>query len=132
MLNKLNGNISGSESKISPFKVMRGKQPYDAVNNYLIVPKLYGEDGYWKTFDWEKASALGMEKINLEFSGTVGFVETEMYWPINHMVMSSDNALNCTNCHGKKGDHLLNWKKLGYPDDPMKKGGREKNKLIKQ
>ena len=131
MLNKLNGNVSESESKIAPFKVMRGKQPYDAVNNYLIVPKLYGENGYWKIFNWEKASELGMEKINLEFSGTVGFVETKMYWPINHMVMSAENALTCTNCHGKKGDHLLDWKKLGYPDDPMKKGGRDKNGLIK-
>jgi len=26
---------------------------------------------------------------------------------------------------------LLDWKKLGYPDDPMKKGSREKNGLIK-
>ncbi len=131
-LNFLNGSISDIDSKISPFKVMRGKQPYDSENNYLIIPKLYGEDGYWKTFDWNKSSELGMKKVNLQFSGKVGFIETEMYWPINHMVMSSKNALKCTNCHGKKGDNFLDWKKLGYPDDPMKKGGREKNKLIKE
>lgn len=131
-LNSLNGSIEDPDSKISPFKVMRGKQPYDSANNYLIVPKLYGENGYWKTFDWKTASAEGMKAVNLDFSGEVGFVETEMYWPINHMVMTADNALKCTSCHGKKGEHRLNWKKLGYTDDPMKKGTREKNNLIKQ
>ena len=131
-LNKLNGDIKDPESKISPFKVMRGKQPFDSKNNYIIVPKLYGEDGYWKTFDWVKSSQEGMKQVELEFSGSVGFVETEMYWPINHMVMGSDNVLQCTSCHGKGGEHLLDWKKLGYPDDPIKKGGRVKNRFIKQ
>jgi hypothetical protein len=130
-LNKLNGSISDKESKISPFKVMKGKQPYDSENNYLIVPHLYGKDGYWKTFDWVSASDKGMESVDLEFSGSVGFAETEMFWPINHMVMSSDNALKCTSCHGKKGENRLDWKKLGYPSDPLKKGGREKKNLIK-
>ena len=46
--------------------------------------------------------------------------------------MSSDNALKCTSCHGKGGEGLLNWKELGYPDDPIKKGGRVKNKLVKE
>lgn len=46
--------------------------------------------------------------------------------------MSSDNALKCTAYHGKGGEGLLNWKELGYPDDPIKKSGRVKNKLIKK
>jgi hypothetical protein len=46
--------------------------------------------------------------------------------------MSADNALKCTSCHGKGGEGLLNWKELGYPDDPIKKSGRVKNKLIKK
>jgi hypothetical protein len=54
-----------------------------------------------------------------------------MFWPINHMVMSSDNALKCTSCHGKGGKNLLDWKALGYAGDPIKKGTREKNGLIK-
>ncbi len=32
----------------------------------------------------------------------------------------------------KEARSLLNWKELGYPDDPMKKGGRVKNKLVKE
>ena len=131
-LNTLHGNISDPGSRIYPFKVMRGKQPFDSKNNYIIIPKLFGKDGYWKTFDWVKASEEGMIEVNLKFSGSVGFVETEMYWPINHTVMSSDNALKCTSCHGKGGGHQLDWKKLGYPDDPMKKGTRFSNGFIKQ
>ena len=131
-LNKLNGNISDPTSKISPFKVMRGKQPFDPENDYLIVPNLYGEYGYWKTFDWVSASEIGMKEVNLDFSGSVDFIETEMFWPINHMVKTAKDALRCTSCHGKGGENRLNWKVLGYPDDPIKKGTRKKNKLIKQ
>lgn len=132
VLNRINGSISEPNSKISPFKVMKGKQPFDSVNKYLIIPKLYEEDGYFKTFNWVSASEIGMEEVNLVFSGSVYFIETKMYWPINHLVMSADNALKCTACHGKGGEGLLNWKSLGYPDDPIKKGGRVKNKLIKE
>jgi len=131
-LNRPSGKISDANSKISPFKVVKFKQPYDPVNKYLIIPKLYGDDGYQKTYDWVSSSQEGMNLLNLEFSGTVDFIETKMYWPINHMVMSSDNALKCTSCHGKGGEGLLQWKELGYPDDPMKKGGRVKNKLVKE
>ncbi len=131
MINSIKGDIQDPSARIAPFKLMRGKQPYDSEHDYLIVPHLFGPEGFWKTFDWNSASEIGMKAAGLPYSGSYGFVETEMYWPINHMVMSADNALKCTNCHGKKGDHLLDWKKLGYPDDPMKKGGREKNGLIK-
>ena len=106
---------------------MRGKQIYDSQNNYLIVPKLFGEDGYWKTYDWNLASQLGMKEVNLDYSGKYGFIETEMYWPINHMVASKDKALKCTNCHGAKGN-TLDWKALGYSGDPMKVKGRKLDK----
>ena len=84
-LNKPAGKISDANSKISPFKVLKIKQPFDPVNKYLIIPKLYGDDGYQKTFDWISSSTEGMNYINLEFSGSVDFIETKMYWPINHM-----------------------------------------------
>jgi octaheme c-type cytochrome (tetrathionate reductase family) len=131
-LNRPDGKISDANSKISPFKVVKVKQPYDPVNQYLIIPKIYGEGGYQSTSNWASASEIGMKYVNLQFSGSVDFVDTKMYWPINHMVMSSDNALKCTSCHGKGGEGLLNWKELGYPDDPIKKGGRVKNKLVKE
>ena len=130
-LNKPAGKILDANSKISPFKVVRVKQPYDPVNKYLIIPKLDGEDGYSTSNNWVTASEKGMKVVNLDFSGSADFIETKMYWPINHMVMSADNSLKCTSCHGKGGEGILNWKELGYPDDPIKKGGRVKNKLLK-
>ncbi|MEN8194391.1 MAG: tetrathionate reductase family octaheme c-type cytochrome [Bacteroidota bacterium] len=129
-LNKLNGSIKDKNAKIAPFKVMKGKQPYDKVNNYMIVPHLFGKEGYWKTFDWKEASEIGMESVNLVFSGSVGFIETEMSWPINHMVVPAENALKCMACHGKNSEHRLDWKALGYSGDPLRAGGRVKNKLV--
>ena len=126
-LNSLNGDITEANAKIAPFKVMRGKQIYDNVNDYLIVPHLFGKEGYWKTYDWNKASEIGMKEVELDYSGSFGFIETEMYWPINHMVAPKENALKCMDCHGKKG--RMNWEELGYSGDPMKVGGRYKNEL---
>lgn len=124
LLNELTGSIKDSNSKIAPFKVMSGKQIYDSKNIYLIVPKLFGENGYWKTFDWNLASENGMKEIDLDYSGEYGFVETEMYWPINHMVVSKDKALKCTNCHGRSADRM-DWEALGYGGDAMVKKGRK-------
>ena len=123
-LNKLAGDIDDTNAKISPFKVMRGKQIYDSRNNYLIVPKLFGKDGYWTSFNWNSASKLGMKEINLPYSGKHGFVETSMYWPINHMVAPVAKSLKCTDCHSKSGNKRLNWEELGYKGDPMFAGGR--------
>lgn len=130
-LNKTNGDISDQNAKIYPFKVMKGKQPFDPVNKYLIVPHLFGKEGYWKTYDWVNASKIGMEKVGLEFSGEVEFIETEMYWPLNHMVAPADEAVKCIECHGVKEGKRLDLKSLGYSEDPMKTGGRFKSGLIK-
>jgi octaheme c-type cytochrome (tetrathionate reductase family) len=123
-LNKLSGDINDGNAKITPFKLMKGKQIYDSENNYLVVPKLFGTDGYWNTFDWNTASKLGMESIELPYSGKFGFVETEMYWTINHMVAPTKFALKCTDCHTKSESKRLDWEMLGYKGDPMSKGGR--------
>lgn len=129
VLNSLNGTISDPDSKLTPFKLMKGKQIYDTENNYLIVPKLFGDGSFTTNFDWNKSSELGMKSVNLVYSGKYGFIETEMYLPINHSVPSKQQVLKCNNCHGKNGN--IDWKSLGYPDDPLKKGGRVRNKLVK-
>ena len=123
-LNSLSGDISDPKAKIAPFKLMRGKQIYDSENNYLIIPHLFGENGYWKTFDWNKSAELGMESVGLEYSGSFGFVNTEMFWPINHMVAPADKSLKCTACHYKGQANRLNWEALGYNGDPVKSGSR--------
>jgi hypothetical protein len=130
-LNKINGDIKDPNSKIYPFKLMRGKQPYDEVKKYLITPHLFGKEGYWTTYDWVRASEIGMEHAGLEFSGQVGFIETEMYWPLNHMIAPADQAVKCIECHGIREGKRLDLEALGYSEDPMKTGGRFKNGTIK-
>ncbi len=96
-LTKPVGSINDPASRIYPFKLHRGKQISDAVYKYLIVPKLW--KGYWKHWDWDKASRDGMKHAGLEYSGKYEFVETVMYWGITHEVMPKENALSCANCH---------------------------------
>jgi octaheme c-type cytochrome (tetrathionate reductase family) len=118
------GDIRDPKAKIYPFKVHTGKQIYDTKLNILITPKTYGEGGYWDKFDWDLAAKLGMEanptmiEKGLKYSGQHGFVETEMWWRINHMVSPKDKALQCNDCHNK--GERLDWKALGYDGDPMK------------
>ncbi|MCG8476892.1 MAG: tetrathionate reductase family octaheme c-type cytochrome [Cytophagales bacterium] len=107
-VNRLNGSFA--DGKIIPVKVHRGRQPYDPVNQLLIQPFVYskkkGEGAYWKDFDWVKASEVGMSEANLPFSGEVTFPETEMYWPLNHMVAPADQSLGCSDCHVRSGSRL--------------------------
>ncbi|WP_298445244.1 tetrathionate reductase family octaheme c-type cytochrome [uncultured Ferrimonas sp.] len=118
------GDISDKHAKIYPFKVHRGKQIYDSKQNILLTPKTTGDDGYWHTFDWASAARLGMEQnasmqaLQLSFSGSYGFAETEMWWRLNHMVSPKEHALGCMDCHGNKG--RMPWQQLGYPADPMR------------
>ena len=123
-LNMPLGDRHSADSKLYPFKVMRGKQIYDTVNSYLIVPNLWG--GYWKHFDWNKAAEEGMKAADLEYSGHYGWIETEMYWKINHMVSPKEQALKCWDCHRKNDSKRLDWKRLGYKADPMSKKYRDK------
>jgi octaheme c-type cytochrome (tetrathionate reductase family) len=120
------GSINDPTSRIFPFKIHVGKQPYDTVNNYLLQPITAGKDGYWTNFNWDQAFRLAEDRMGLKYSGQYGFAETWMYWPTTHMVQPAENALQCTDCHGENG--RLDWKALGYPGDPMEWGGRFDNK----
>lgn len=122
VLNPPKGDINDPEALIYPFKIHRAKQPYDEVYNYLLQPKTYGEGGFWTEFDWEQAMILGSEAIGLPYSGEYGFIETEMYWPVTHLVAPVEEALQCVVCHSDEG--RLDWNALGYPGDPMEWGGR--------
>ena len=103
-------------SRIMPFKVHRGKQPYDAENKTLLVAQTYGERGYWTTFDWSEALARGSSAAGIPFSGKYAFIATRMYWPISHLVTPAERALTCVDCHGEGG--RLDWRALGYETDP--------------
>ncbi len=116
------GDINDPGAMIWPFKVHYARQPYDTVNNILLIPETTSEQGYWTTFDWSSALLLGAEDAGLDYSGEFGFADTIMYWPQTHMVQPVENVLQCTDCHGENG--RMDWEALGYFGDPMQWGGR--------
>ncbi len=118
VFNPLKGDRKDPNAKLMPFKVMRGKQMFDKKHKTLIVPHLFGKGGFWKTWDWNKAFTSGMKQAGLPYSGTYDWLETTMYWSLNHMIAPKEKSLKCSACHGKEG--RLDWKALGYDGDPRK------------
>jgi octaheme c-type cytochrome (tetrathionate reductase family) len=126
-MNTLYGSANDGKSKIIPVKIHRGDQIYDKENNILIQPKTFSkaknDSAYWQGFNWHTASAAGMKRVGLPYSGEYGFVETEMYWPVNHMVSPKENSLTCTDCHARENGRIANLTGFYLP-------GRDQNKLI--
>jgi octaheme c-type cytochrome (tetrathionate reductase family) len=96
-LNEPLGDIDDRQAKIFPFKLHVGRQISDPENKHLVLPNLWG--GFWKHYDWGKAAEDGMKVAGLPYSGSYEFVDTGMYWGINHEVVPRDRALGCTQCH---------------------------------
>ena len=111
------GKRGAAGAKITPFKVMQGKQPMDAGAGVIAVPHLFGKGGYWDTYDWSSAVASGMKKAGLQYTGQLGWASTDMYWKVNHMVVPKAKALKCNDCHGANQTRM-DWKALGYEKDP--------------
>ncbi len=122
------GDIADPTSRIWPFKVHRGKQPYDPVLKHLLVIHTYGKGGFWEEFDWIKAAETGSKAAGLPFSGEVGFTETDMYWELTHMIATRERALQCIDCHSPNG--RMHWQALGYDGDPAGVGGRRHQRLV--
>jgi octaheme c-type cytochrome (tetrathionate reductase family) len=110
VMNELHGSYSDPDSKIYPVKIHRAKQIYDTENLYLIQPKLVstqpGDGGYWTEFNWQRAAEEGMKQVKLPYSGKYGFMETKMYWPVNHMVAPKEEAVKCAECHTRNQGRL--------------------------
>lgn len=121
-INLPHGDITNKRARIWPFKIHHARQPYDVENGYLLPPITGGKDGFWTNFDWQNAFQKGAEASNLKYSGRYGFTDTEMYWPITHMVTPKEKALDCTACHGEGG--RMPFTQLGYAGDPLRTGGR--------
>lgn len=102
-INRLTGSADNPDARVWPFKVMRGKQPYDSARKRLVLMHLFGKDdtAYWKNLDWAPAIQAAMDEKGLPFSGEIGFVETRMYWPITHMVAPAEQAVSCEACHSR-------------------------------
>ncbi len=136
------------QSRIFPFKVHTAIQPYDKEKEILVPVKF--KDGFWVHFDWGRAIEAGMAAAGLEYSGQYGFVKTRMYTSIHHEVVAAPRALGCADCHQKEAisckrchrkaegmdqpshtrmvypgtKNRIDFKALGYEDDPAFMGGR--------
>ncbi len=102
-INRIGGSEGDKDSRIWPFKVMRTNQPYDKGNNTLVYMHLWGNDdaSFWGNFDFSKAIQKGMEKNGRPYSGEYGFIKTQSFWPITHMVAPKQDAVKCDSCHSK-------------------------------
>lgn len=105
-VNRIFGAAGDADSRIYPFKVMRGKQAYDTVNHSLVYTNVFGpqtDTAFWTNFDWGRAIDAGMRGSGVPYSGQFDFVETRMFWPTTHMVAPASEALGCGSCHAKQG-----------------------------
>jgi len=104
-INRVIGSPDDPNARIMPFKVHRGKQPFDPELKTFVVPHLFGKDdaAYWKTYDWAKAIEAGQKAVGLPWSGKYTFVETAYHYPITHMVAPKEKALQCADCHNPAG-----------------------------
>lgn len=125
-LNRVEGSASDPNARIWPFKVMRGKQPYDTVNKTLVVNHVYGKDdtSFWSNFDYAKSIKAGMDYAGFPYSGQFGFIETRMNWFITHMVAPKDQAVPCQECHTRASDGRLT------AINDIYLPGRDTNKLV--
>ena len=103
---------------INPF-LQKYAEIADRQNHYLLPVHLFGKGGYWKTFDWQQSVIDGAAAAGIEYSGRYAFVETEMYWKINHMVAPQEESLICKDCHSQHQETRMDWEALGYEGDPM-------------
>jgi len=117
------GDKNDPEARIFPFKIHRGKQPYDKINKKLLAPLLSGKDGYWTTFDMNDAIERGNKAIGIPYSGEFDYVETTSAFPITHMVTPKEMALDCTQCHIRENSKLAAITDLYLP-------GRDKSGLM--
>ena len=105
-VNRISGEYGDPDSRIWPFKLMEGRQAYDSGLNRLAYTHVWGPDtdtAFWTNFNWDLAVEAGMEAAGAEYSGEYGFVDTQMYWPITHMVAPAADALQCAECHREDG-----------------------------
>jgi octaheme c-type cytochrome (tetrathionate reductase family) len=100
------GSAADPNSRIFPFKIHRGVQPFDKVNNNLLAPLLSGKHGYWATLDWNDALTRGMAAMDVPFSGQFDFVSSTYHFPTTHMVAPKENVVGCDECHTGNGGRL--------------------------
>jgi len=105
------GSADDKNSRIFPFKLHTGKQPYDKINKNLVIMNIFPDskadkNAFWKGFKFDKAIKEGMEYVNLPYSGEFDFVETSYAFPTTHMVAPKENVVQCIECHTRKDGRM--------------------------
>ncbi len=101
------GSPTDKDSRIAPFKVHIGSQPYDMENGTFVAPLLSEEvNGYWKSLDWKDSITRGMDLLGLNYSGKMGFINTRYVMPTTHMVAPAEDAVACNECHTRTDSRL--------------------------
>ncbi len=118
-LNDLHGSYDDPDAKIIPVKISRSLQPFDQTTRRIIQPKLFGtkkgDGGYWEDFNWDRAAREGMAIVGQPYSGNFGFIETQMIWPVNHMVSVKAEAVPCGECHTRNHSRLAGLRDFYLP-----------------
>ena len=125
-----------ADAKIYPFKKMTGNQAFDAVDDTVLVPHLWGTvtgpNPFWGTFDWnlslqdssDYSATLTKYGGFQAYNGSYEFAETEMLLKVDHEIPPAEQALGygnaCADCHG--GDQI-DWPALGWTGDPVTEDG---------
>lgn len=104
-INTFHGTPGASDARIWPVKIFHGRQPYDMKHRILLIPHTATPDdtAFWFNFDWDKALRAGAAASGQPYSGSYGFADTSMLWPITHMVAPKQQSLNCIQCHADNG-----------------------------
>ncbi len=112
---KPNGSRSDPKAKIYAFKYHTSKLPIDNATKKLI-PIQVGIT--FKTGKIEPAVLGGAKAWFGRDVADVGWIEAERYMGLFHEVQPGQKAVACKECH--EGGKRLDWKALGYKDDPAK------------
>lgn len=116
---KPDGSINDKKAKIYAFKYHTAKLPYDTESKVLAPPKA---GAVFQTGNVLGGIKKGFEEWLKKPYVKHDFVNTERYMGLFHEVAPKEKALSCNDCHGENG--VMDFKALGYADNPWKVGGR--------
>ncbi len=104
-------------SRIHPFNavtvtwfIQRADAPLDDI---IIVPEVRAADA-------DKDGEITVEEMRTYKKGRyrdATLVTKEFSYSVTHSIVPSEQAFNCSDCHGENAS-VLNWKELGYDRDP--------------
>lgn len=110
------GRKKDREARIYPFKVHRATLPRLVDSGWLSPIAV---DEFFVDGDLEKAVDEGMHAAYGLDHAAYEWVPVRRHMGIYHGVVPAEDALDCLDCHG--AESRLDWKALGYKEDPVRK-----------